>query len=231
MAFLGLIDNLISVIENLKYPHYDSEWADYYDDINYSSDAFNHKKQIISELLKKEKPKKIWDIGANVGVFSRIADNKGIQTISFDIDPSAVEKNYLECIKKGDTNILPLLIDLTNPSPGIGWRNRERMSIIERGPTDTVIALALIHHLAISNNLPFNEIASFFNNICTSLIIEYVPKRDSQVQRLLRTRQDIFLEYTQNIFELEFNRYFTIQSTTKIKNSERIIYLMKRKNL
>ena len=105
------------------------------------------------------------------------------------------------------------------------------MSIIERGPTDTVIALALIHHLAISNNLPFNEIALFFYNICTSLIIEYVPKRDSQVQRLLRTRQDIFLEYTQNIFEHEFNRYFTIQSITKIKNSERIIYLMKRKNL
>lgn len=228
-AFLGLIDSLKSAVKKLEYRHCDTEWSDYYDNINYFSDALDHKKQILSELIEKEKPKNIWDIGANMGVFSRIAGKKGIQTISLDIDPVAVEKNYLECIEKGETNILPLLIDLKNPSPGIGWENQERMSFIERSPTDTVFALALIHHLAISNNLPFYKIASFFNSICNTIIIEFVPKSDSQVQRLLSTRQDIFPEYTQYFFEYEFKRYFTILSSTKITNSKRIIYLMRKK--
>jgi ribosomal protein L11 methylase PrmA len=230
IAFLGLIDNLESAVKKLKLRNYGTEWANYYENINYVSDAFVHKKKIVSELIEKEKPKIIWDIGANAGVFSRIAGNKGVKVISFDIDPIAVEKNYLECIKKDETNILPLLIDIINPSPGIGWENRERMSLIERGPTDTVFALALIHHLAISNNLPLYKIASFFYSICNTLIIEFVPKTDTQVQILLSTRQDIFSEYNQHLFEHEFSRYFTIQFSTRINNSDRVIYLMKKKN-
>jgi hypothetical protein len=160
-------------------------------------------------------------------MFSRIASDKGIWTISFDLDPVAVEKNYIDCVKKGETNILPLLLDLTNPSPSIGWENQERMSLIERGPVDTTLLLALIHHLAISNNLPLNRCAEFLNNICKhSLIIEFVPKSDSQVQRLLSTRKDIFHEYTQSVFEVEFSKYFTIKDSVRIKNSERTLYLM-----
>ena len=87
--------------------------------------------------------------------------------------------NYLECVKNDETNILHLLLDLTNPSPGIGWENQERMSLLERNPTDTVFALALIHHLAISNNLPLKKIADFLNKICSSLIIEFIPKSNS----------------------------------------------------
>ena len=184
----------------------------------------------MSEFLEKLNPKCVWDFGANVGMFSRIASDRGIQTISFDIDPVAVEKNYLECVKKGETNILPLLIDLTNPSPGIGWENRERMSLLERGPADAALALALIHHLAISNNLPLNKIACFFNDICEYFIVEFVPKRDSQVQRLLSTREDIFPDYTQEVFENEFGKYFTIQSSARIKNSERTLFLMRKKH-
>ena len=230
IAFLGLIDSLKSTVKKLKLRDYDTEWSNYYDNINYFSNAFEHKKIIVSELLEKEKPKNIWDIGANVGVFSRMAGNKGIKVLSFDIDPIAVEKNYLECIRKDETNILPLLIDLINPSPGIGWENRERMSFMERGPADTVFALALIHHLAISNNLPFYKIVSFLYSICNTLIIEFVPKTDPQVQKLLSTRQDIFSEYDQHFFEREFSRYFTIKTSIKIKNSGRVIYLMKKKN-
>jgi hypothetical protein len=229
IAFLGLIDSLKSAVKKLDFRNYDTEWSSYYDNTNYFSDALDHKKQILAELIEKEKPDNIWDIGANMGVFSRIAGNKGIHTVSLDIDPVAVERNYLECIEKGENNILPLLMDLKNMSPGIGWENRERMSFIERGPADTVFALALIHHLAISNNLPFFKIASFFNSICNKLIVEFVPKSDSQVQRLLSTRQDIFPEYTQYFFEYEFKKYFTILSSTRITNSQRIIYLMRKK--
>lgn len=229
LSFLGLIDNLQSAIKKLRWRVQDTEWANYYEDTNYSAAALQHKKQIVAEFLDKISPRIIWDLGANTGMFSRIASDKGIQTISFDIDVAAVEKNYLECVKNGEANILPLLLDLTNPSPGIGWENSERMSLLERGPVDTALALALIHHLAISNNLPLHRIAEFFNRICSSLIIEFVPKSDSQVQRLLSTRKDIFPDYTQQVFENELRRYFKIQNYVKIINSERILYLMQKR--
>jgi hypothetical protein len=229
LSFLGLIDNLESTIKNMKWQAAGTEWADYYRDTNYSLEAFENKKKIVAEMLNETSTKKLWDLGANDGLFSRIASDKGILTISFDIDPAAVEKNYLRIVKNSEANILPLLIDLTNPSPGIGWENKERMSLIERGPADTVFALALIHHLAISNNLPIRKIVNFFNFICKSLIIEFVPKDDSQVQRLLSTREDIFPDYTREAFENEFDRYFSIKRIEKIRDSKRILYLMQKR--
>jgi len=231
LSFLGIINNLESAIQKLKWRPRVTEWADYYEDTNYSPDALEHKKQIVAEFLDKINPKSVWDLGANVGMFSRIASDKRINTICFDIDPAAVERNYLDCIKRGETSMLPLLLDLTNPSPNIGWQNQERVSILERGPVDTVLALALVHHLAISNNVPLAKIAEFLSNICSSIIIEFVPKTDSQVQRLLSTREDIFLTYTLPVFKQEFGRYFTIQSSQRVKDSERTLYLMQRNQI
>lgn len=228
VSFVGLIDNLESSIKKLKWQPRDTQWADYYEDTNYSTLAMEHKKRIISEFLDKIDPHTIWDVGANLGMFSRIASRKGVFTISFDIDPAAVEKNYLECAKEKETNILPLVFDLTNPSPGIGWENRERISFMERGPADTALALALIHHLAISNNLPLDKIADFFCKICESLIIEFVPKTDSQVQRLLSSREDIFPDYNQQTFESEFKNRFMILECVRLQDSDRILYLMRR---
>jgi len=230
LSFLGLIDNLESTIKKMKWKASGTEWSDYYKDTNYSQEALENKKKIVSEMLDKTNTKTLWDIGSNIGMFSRIASSKGIYTVSFDIDPAAVEKNYLTSVKNGETNILPLLLDLTNPSPGIGWENKERISFIERGPVDTAFALALIHHLAISNNLPMGKIANFFNLICKSLIIEFIPKDDSQVQRLLLSRKDIFSDYTKEAFEREFSKYFVIDNIQKIRDSKRIIYLMQKKD-
>lgn len=230
LAFLGIIDGLESAVKSMKWQPAGTEWGNYYDDTNYSSVAQQHKKQLVADFLDKAKSDNVWDIGANTGIFSRVASDKGIPTISSDIDPAAVEKNYLECIKSSRTNLHPLLLDLTNPSPGIGWANHERMSLIERGPADTVLALALIHHLAISNNLPFRKIAELFSKICNSLIIEFVPKSDSQVQRLLATREDIFPDYNEEVFESTFAEYFSIRNSEKVKESERTLYLLEKKD-
>ncbi len=229
LSLLGLVDNLESAIKKMEWRAKGTEWDNYYEDTNYSTIAFQHKKQLVAEFVGESKPKVVWDLGANIGIFSRITSDKGIQTISFDIDPACVENNYLKCIEKSETNILPLLQDLTNPSPAIGWEHKERMSLIERGPADTAIALALIHHLAISNNLPLNKIAVFLSKICNSLIIEFIPKNDSQVQRLLSTRKDIFSDYTQQTFEDEFSNYFAILNFVPIRDSERTLYLMKKR--
>ena len=229
LGFIGIIDSLESGVKRLKWNPGGTEWGDYYQDTNYSAEAFQHKKQIVAEFLEAVHPNNVWDLGANTGIFSRIASDKGIPTISFDIDPAAVEKNYLECRRRGEMNILPLLSDLTNPSPGIGWQNKERMSLAERGPADAVLALALIHHLAISNNTPFAKIADFFASTCDSLIVEFVPKSDSQVQRLLATREDIFVDYTQQAFESEFAKLFVLERSQPITGSKRILYLMRRR--
>jgi len=228
-SFLGLIDNLESAINSLNWRPKGTEWANYYKDTNYSTEALQHKKQLVFSFLDEIRPHNVWDLGANVGVFSQIASKKGIPTIAFDNDPAAIEKLYLECTIKQEPHILPLLLDLTNPSPGIGWQHQERMSLLHRGPADSVLALALIHHLAISNNVPFQHIANFLSDMCYSLLIEFVPKHDSQVQRLLSTREDIFSDYTQQVFEQEFNKYFIIQQSINIKDSERTLYLMNRR--
>lgn len=228
-ALIKLIDKLESSIKKMKWDPKGTIWSDYYEDpnyANYSSSSFDHKKQIVARFLKKINPTMVLDLGANTGVFSSISSDLGILTIAADSDPAAVEKNYLECVKKEKNNLLPLLIDITNPSPNIGWENKERMSFLERGQIDTVMVLALIHHLAISNNLPFDKIAAFFSELCDSLIIEFVPKSDSNVQRLLSRREDIFPDYNQQVFEKIFKKYFSIMDSQKIRDSERTLYLM-----
>lgn len=230
-SFLGMIDHLEATIKKLKFNRQSTEWANYYNATNYSSTAIQHKKQIVASFLEKINPKVVWDFGSNTGLFSRIASNKGIQTIAFDIDPVAVENNYQECIKNKETHILPLVFDLINPSPGIGWENRERMSLLERGTSDVVFALALVHHLAISNNVPFDYIAGFFNKVARALVIEFIPKSDSQVQRLLSNREEIFPDYTQHFFESEFEKYFTIRNSVKINDSKRTLYFMETRKL
>ncbi len=228
-SFLALIDNLESSIKKLEWKPGDTEWKNYYEGDSYELGSFKHKQKTVSGFLDEIQPRTVWDLGTNTGIFSRIAKNKRALTVSFDVDPACVEINYRLTLKNKEINILPLLIDLTNPSPGIGWENNERNSFIKRGPVDTILALALIHHLAISNNLPFDKIAKFLRKICNSLIIEFIPKSDIKVKRLLSMREDIFSEYTQRNFEEKFDKYFKIKASAKIKNSERILYLMIRK--
>jgi ribosomal protein L11 methylase PrmA len=184
-----------------------------------------HKRSFIAEQLELVKPRQVWDFGANTGFFSRVASARGIQTVAFDVDLAAVDKSYRQVRQRNEDHILPLMMDLTNPSPGIGWNFEERMSLLHRGPVDLALALALVHHLAISNNVPLPLIAEFFRGICSSLIIEFVPKGDSQVERLLATREDVFPDYTQEGFEHAFARYFEMRARYPIRDSERLLYL------
>jgi ribosomal protein L11 methylase PrmA len=226
---LGVIDSLRRTILSLHWEPKGTEWGEYYDQTNYADKSFRHKQQLVSNYIEKAKPNTVWDLGANNGVFSRLASEKGISTISFDVDASAVEKNYLQLKRDSDPNLLPLLSDLTNPSPDLGWDNQERLSLPSRGEPDLVMALALLHHLAISNNLPLANLAQFFSRLSQWLIIEFVPKKDSQVKKLLISREDIFPDYTFEGFEKAFAEFFKTVRVEDIKDSERRLYLMKKK--
>jgi hypothetical protein len=118
---------------------------------------------------------------------------------------------------------------VTNPSPAIGWQNRERMSLLERGPADMALALALIHHLAIGNNVPLQRVADWLSELATWVAVEFVPKSDPKVRTLLATRQDVFPGYTQESFEQAFGQCFEIVRHEPIRDSERTLYLMRRR--
>lgn len=227
VSLKGLTDSLERLVRKTEFRLTRTEWGNYYRETNYTDAAFEEKKRLVAEFLDLAKPGTVWDLGANTGVFSRLAGGRGIPTVAFDIDPVAVELNYREVVKEKETGVLPLVLDLANPSPAIGWANEERQSWLDRGPAGAVLALALIHHLAISNNLPFGMIARTLRRVCDSLIIEFVPKSDSQVRRLLQTREDVFPRYTREAFEEEFGRHFIIERSASVMGSERTLYLMK----
>lgn len=229
VAFQGLIDSLESTVKGLSLKGVKTEWGNYYDATNYTEGSLNEKRELVKKFIQRVQPKIVWDLGANTGFFSRVAAEKDIFTIAFDIDPLAVEQGWAEVKGKKEKYLLPLVLDLTNPSPAIGWANSERMGFLERGPADCVMALALIHHLAISNNVPFPTLAEFFAKAGEWLIIEFVPKEDSQVQRLLATREDIFPDYSPEGFEEAFSQVYQIHAKEPIPGSKRFLYLLERK--
>jgi len=229
----GIVESLAGAVRRLKPAQYDTEWANYYDETNYSDSASLAKRELVeSFLVEINRPLNIiQDLGSNTGEFSRIAAKYATLVVSQDIDPVAVEKNYLHLKQEGSaTNVLPLLQDLGAPAPAIGWANAERDSLIKRAKCDLVMALALVHHLAIGNNVPLDKIASLFAQLGRWLIIEFVPKTDSQVVRMLATRKDIFPNYSQNGFEAAFRQNFSTERQELINGSERVLYLMKNRS-
>jgi hypothetical protein len=223
----GIITSLENGIKQLKLPETKSTWSDYYQNTNYSKESLDQKETTVQQYIERINPETVWDLGANVGKFSRLATNLGARTVSFDFDPLCVEHNYLNAQKENNQNILPLILDLTNPSSGIGFAGKERQSLEERGPCDLILALALIHHMVIANNVPFKMVAEYLAKLGNYLIIEFVAKEDSQCQRLLNGRT--FEHYNQISFKEAFLEYFTLLEEKEISGSQRILYLMQRK--
>ncbi len=225
---LGIISSLESIIRQLNWNPEETEWADYDSTHNYTDASFKHKKLIVKTYLERVSPETVWDLGANTGVFSRLASQQMINTVAFDIDPGAVELNYRKSVAGNEKYLVPLILDMTNPSPDLGWHNQERRSLIKRGSPDLLLALALVHHLVIANNVSFDYVARFMADLSNWLIIEFVPKEDPQTQRLLSSREDIFVDYSQKSFEKVFGIYFQIEDSVVIKNTKRKLYLMKK---
>lgn len=226
---LALIASLETSIRRLEWTDSNTEWGEYYSNNNYNDTATKHKTELIKQMSQRITAKSIWDIGGNTGYYSSVVSSNTSQVICWDIDPKAVEKNYRTVTNKPGNNILPLLQDITALSPAIGWANSERDSFTQRCDADLVLALALVHHLAISNNLPLGYIAHFFCALADHLIIEFVPKEDSQVKKLLANRKDIFPNYNLINFVSSFSEVFDIVRQESIRETKRTLFLMKRK--
>jgi len=229
LATLGMIDSLQSAVRRLRWKHAATNWDTYYAEThNYREDALREKETLVARFLERVQPATVWDLGSNTGRFSAIAAAKGAVVVSMDADAACVEANYLSCHENQTTGVLPLVVDLSNPSPRQGWAHGERLSLLDRGPADVVMALALIHHLAIGNNVPLAHLARFLGDCGNWLIAEFVPKEDSQVRGMLASREDIFADYTQETFEKTFSTVFKIHDRQAIEGTVRTLYLMER---
>ena len=204
-----------------------SSWSEYYEaGESYSSQAFAAKAAIVNGWIAQVAPTRVWDLGANTGHFSKAAAERGALAIAFDSDPACVDTLYREVREQRITGVLPLVLDLANPSTGIGWAGDERMSLEARGPADLLLALAVTHHLAIGNNVPLPSIADYFSRLGRRLIVEFVPKADPMVQQMLRSREDVFSDYGEAAFERAFGARFTIDARSVVAPSDRVLYLM-----
>lgn len=223
-ASLAQLDSLKGTVEGLRWEPKGTQWAEYYDETNYTDAAMAEKRRLVAAFLQDIEGT-CWDLGANTGEFSRIAAAQGLETVAWDIDPAAVERAYAA----KDPRVLPLLQDLANPSPNLGWAGAERDSLAARGPVDVVMALALVHHLAIGNNVPLDGVAAYFARLGRRVVVEFVPKEDSQVRRLLASRRDVFPDYHQAGFEAAFAREFQIEAKEPIAGTLRTLYRLVRR--
>ena len=229
-ALTGMLDGLRQAVNGLIWRPEGTDWLNYYSEsCEYSMEATEAKRHFVADALDSVSPSSVWDLGANIGLYTRVASSRGIPSLALDVDPGCVEVNYRRAKEGNESCLLPLLSDLTNPSPAIGWANVERASLAERGPAGMALALALIHHLAIANNVPLRDIAAFFAKICKSLVIEFVPKADPKVLQLLAIRQDVFGDYAVDEFRRAFEEFFAVIRTQAVPNSERTLYVMIRK--
>ena len=228
-SLLNIADSLQSTIKRLAWNPGTTSWADYYSGDSYQETGFDSKVKTVASFIRMANPRHVWDLGANTGVFSRVASQSGLFTVSIDSDPGAVEANYLFSRQQQEENLHPLLVDLTNPSAASGWANSERESLVQRSRADCILALALIHHIAIANNVPLGKIARFFASLAEWAIVEFVPKSDKKVQQLLVARDDIFVDYTRSGFEREFGCVYDVVLSAPIEESQRLIYLLRRR--
>lgn len=223
---LSIIEHLESGIKSLQTSKNKTNWTEYYSTCSYSKDGLSTKKTFIESCLKKHAGEMCVDLGANTGEFSKLAANYFATVIACDSDVEVVTKIQNEKVK----NITAFHVDLTNPTPSYGWNNLERKSFIERiYKADFTLALALIHHLCIGNNVPLPKVAEFFAKCSNKLIIEFVPKTDIQVAKLLVTKKDVFLDYTLETFLNSFNKYFNLVQQQSIPDSDRVLFFLSKK--
>lgn len=228
---LNLITSLESLIKKLRLPEIASTWSDYYQEAGQRGDYVQEKKKILNSWVDKlTNVKTAIDVGTNKGEFAKLLAAKNILTIAADFDAYCINDLYNSGKENKEKNILPVIMDAVQPGPAIGVNNKERDSFINRVDTDLVMALALIHHLVIGKNIPFEKVAELLVQLGKYLVIEFVPKKDEKTQRLLKSKKDIYTNYSQEEFIQKFSILYSIIEQKEIAAHGRVLFLMAKKD-
>jgi hypothetical protein len=225
----NLADHLEATIRHMRTRTIMSTWNRYYDESISGNNYLQEKEKLFRTMLSDLQPASVLDIGANNGYFSKIMAELGFDVIAIDNDSASINTLYEQLKAEHAGNILPLIVDVANPSPATGFANKERPSFHQRVKSPVVVALALIHHLVVGRNIPLQKLAPWFAGIASQLLIEFVPREDEKVIQMLASRRDVFSDYTETTFEQEFSAYFNIKVRQMVPGSVRSIYLMEKR--
>jgi hypothetical protein len=223
-----MINRLLKATEGLDFKLGKSVWSDYIETKSYSTEAEAFKQNFIADFLHERKVSTVIDLGANTGEYSLIAEKAGCSVVAVEFDHNSIERLYTTA-RDQKLRILPLWVDIANPTPAIGWHNQERKSFLDRFKSDCVFALALIHHLLVSNRQPLSRIVDLLAEMTTKyLIVEYIGKNDPMFQLLTLNRKESYEYYNEEFFQKEFTRRFRVLKSQKITNMEREIFVMEK---
>jgi ribosomal protein L11 methylase PrmA len=229
IGFEQMLRSLRNWLAKLE-PSADSKtvWQDYADDNSYAADEARQKRNFIAEFTAATQPSTVIDIGCNTGDFSIVALESGAERcIGFDFDQGALEYAYRRA-RDNALNFTPLLLDAANPSPEQGWLQAERRGFSSRAKGDAVLALALVHHLAIAKNIPLQQVLDWLLDMAPRGVIEFVPKNDAMVQRLLQNREDLFDDYSPETFESLLRSRARMEKKATVSSSGRTLYWFER---
>ncbi len=228
---LKTLRGLLSQMRAITPTRRSSTWSDYAETAtHYSDDDHTRKRNFVMKALSGARPESVLDVGCNTGVYSNLAADAGAEVVSIDTDVQAVDR-LCASLKGSGKRILPLCVDLAHPTPAVGWENREYASFLNRcaGHFDTVMMLAVLHHLLLRNQIPMNRIAALCSSLTMRhLIIEWVPPADPKFQELLRARDAIYAHITETAFRDAFAEYFVQVDELVLANGRIMLWLRKK---
>jgi len=200
-------------------------WADYTATCSYSDADTEAKRAFVAEAIGASAPRTLWDLGCNTGEYSELGAAAGAFVVAVDGDPACINALY-RAQQRGERSkaIQPIVADLANPSPDLGWGLGERAAMASRGKADFVLALALVHHLVIGANVPVDEVVRFLRSVAPAGVVEFVAKDDVQVRRLLATREDVFPDYTLEYFTTALESVYEIRASRDLNSGTRTIF-------
>jgi hypothetical protein len=203
-----------------------SVWADYGETHTYDQAEFEAKCAFVRSAVSRRRWPLVWDLGCNTGTFSRIAAGHADYVVAVDGDPATVQRLYESQKDRPDRKqILPLVVDLADPSPNQGWQGTERRSLADRGRPDLTLCLALVHHMVVGANIPMREFIAWLAGLGTSLVIEFVGRQDEMLMRLLANKDDQYSDYHADVFEGLLAEHFDVADKRPLKGGKRTIYL------
>lgn len=212
-------------------PNRHSTWSDYMSKNRYTEDYFPEKQAFVAAVLSEGTPRNVLDVGCNTGFFSELAAKAGASVVAIDYDATVVGELWSRA-RRDRWDILPLVVDLTRPTPGVGWRNQECASFLDRvrGSFDLVLMLAVIHHMQVSERIPLSEVLKLASELTTNLlVVEFVAPTDKMFRLLTRGRDDLHQDLTVEAFETAARQFFEIDRSQRLGESDRWIYLLRRK--
>jgi SAM-dependent methyltransferase len=221
------VQRLKKLVRALSWNAARSEWSHYVTECSYKEEDLAQKISFVQNAVSHKKWNLVFDLGCNTGRFSRIAAANAAYTVAIDSDHLAVEKFYRELKSENNTSILPLVMNLADPSPSLGWRGRERKALIDRDKPDLVIALAFIHHMVIRSNIPMQELLDWLADWTEFLVIEFPTKSDNMVQVLLRNKEDQYHDYELPYFEKCLFERFEMLQRAELMSGNRILYFVR----